>query len=196
MVEGDREKIDVVVTNLVRNALTFTDPDGQIGVKAEGKAATPRCLSSIPASASLPARPNASSTGSIRSNRTSPPPWRDGPRPVDRQGDGRTARRPDLVREQGRHWQSVLLHPPQRARASSPTSRSSSTPDCPTSAARGVLRCPSPHGFPFACVRPAHSGSVLSGNPASRTRRESVCCGHPGPSATRAQADPSPPNGG
>jgi signal transduction histidine kinase len=37
MVEGDREKIDVVVTNLVRNALTFTDPGGQIGVKAEGE---------------------------------------------------------------------------------------------------------------------------------------------------------------
>jgi signal transduction histidine kinase len=37
MVEGDREKIDVVITNLVRNALVFTDADGQVGVKAEGE---------------------------------------------------------------------------------------------------------------------------------------------------------------
>jgi len=36
MVEGDREKIDVALTNLIRNAITFTDPGGQVGVKAEG----------------------------------------------------------------------------------------------------------------------------------------------------------------
>jgi signal transduction histidine kinase len=36
MVEGDREKLDIVLTNLIKNALTFTDPGGQIGVKAEG----------------------------------------------------------------------------------------------------------------------------------------------------------------
>lgn len=34
-VEGDREKIDLVLTNLVRNALAFTDEAGQVGVKAE-----------------------------------------------------------------------------------------------------------------------------------------------------------------
>lgn len=34
-VEGDREKIDLVLTNLVRNALTFTDEGGQVGIKAE-----------------------------------------------------------------------------------------------------------------------------------------------------------------
>jgi signal transduction histidine kinase len=36
MVEGDREKLDIVLTNLITNALAFTDPGGQIGVKAEG----------------------------------------------------------------------------------------------------------------------------------------------------------------
>jgi signal transduction histidine kinase len=35
-VEGDRDKIDVALANLVRNAITFTDPGGQIGIKAEG----------------------------------------------------------------------------------------------------------------------------------------------------------------
>ncbi len=34
-IEGDRDKIDIVLTNLIRNALTFTDPAGQVGVKAE-----------------------------------------------------------------------------------------------------------------------------------------------------------------
>ncbi len=34
-VEGDREKIDIVLTNLVRNALAFTDEGGQVGIKAE-----------------------------------------------------------------------------------------------------------------------------------------------------------------
>jgi len=34
-VEGDRDKIDIVLTNLIRNALTFTDPGGQVGIKAE-----------------------------------------------------------------------------------------------------------------------------------------------------------------
>jgi len=36
MVEGDKEKIDVALTNLIRNALIFTDPGGQVGIKAEG----------------------------------------------------------------------------------------------------------------------------------------------------------------
>jgi signal transduction histidine kinase len=35
-VEADREKIEVVLSNLVRNALMFTDAGGQVGVKAEG----------------------------------------------------------------------------------------------------------------------------------------------------------------
>jgi signal transduction histidine kinase len=35
-VEADREKIEVALSNLVRNALGFTDPGGQVGVKAEG----------------------------------------------------------------------------------------------------------------------------------------------------------------
>jgi signal transduction histidine kinase len=34
-VEGDKEKIDIVLTNLVRNALAFTDEGGQVGIKAE-----------------------------------------------------------------------------------------------------------------------------------------------------------------
>ena len=34
-VDGDKEKIDVVLTNLVRNALAFTDKGGQVGIKAE-----------------------------------------------------------------------------------------------------------------------------------------------------------------
>lgn len=38
LVDADREKIDVALTNLVRNALTFTDAGGQIGVKAESEA--------------------------------------------------------------------------------------------------------------------------------------------------------------
>lgn len=40
MIDGDSEKLDVVLTNLVRNALTFTDPGGQVGVKAEGEGDT------------------------------------------------------------------------------------------------------------------------------------------------------------
>ena len=35
MVEGDREKIDLVLTNLIQNAIIYTDSGGQIGVKAE-----------------------------------------------------------------------------------------------------------------------------------------------------------------
>ena len=35
-VEADREKIEVALSNLVRNALGFTDSGGQVGVKAEG----------------------------------------------------------------------------------------------------------------------------------------------------------------
>ncbi|NIS79196.1 MAG: GAF domain-containing protein [Anaerolineales bacterium] len=34
-ISGEREKIDVALSNLVQNAITFTDPNGQIGVKAE-----------------------------------------------------------------------------------------------------------------------------------------------------------------
>lgn len=34
-VEGDRDKIDLALTNLVRNAIIFTDEGGQVGVKAE-----------------------------------------------------------------------------------------------------------------------------------------------------------------
>ncbi|HET7009364.1 MAG TPA: HAMP domain-containing sensor histidine kinase, partial [Anaerolineales bacterium] len=37
LVHGDRDKIDVALTNLVRNAVTFTDRGGQIGVKAESE---------------------------------------------------------------------------------------------------------------------------------------------------------------
>ena len=33
---GDRDKIEIVLSNLVRNALTFTDQGGQVGIKAEG----------------------------------------------------------------------------------------------------------------------------------------------------------------
>jgi len=32
---GDREKIDLALTNLVRNAIAFTDKAGQVGIKAE-----------------------------------------------------------------------------------------------------------------------------------------------------------------
>ncbi|MFQ5942956.1 MAG: sensor histidine kinase [Anaerolineales bacterium] len=35
MVDGDREKIEIVLTNLVRNSLIFTDEGGEVGVKAE-----------------------------------------------------------------------------------------------------------------------------------------------------------------
>jgi signal transduction histidine kinase len=38
MVEADRDKIDVALGNLVRNAITFTDASGQVGIKAEGEA--------------------------------------------------------------------------------------------------------------------------------------------------------------
>jgi signal transduction histidine kinase len=37
IVQGDRDKISVALANLVRNALTFTDRGGQIGVKAESE---------------------------------------------------------------------------------------------------------------------------------------------------------------
>ena len=36
MIEGDRDKIDVTLANLVRNAIAFTDSGGQVGIKAEG----------------------------------------------------------------------------------------------------------------------------------------------------------------
>ncbi len=35
-VEADHDKIDIALTNLVRNAITFTDAGGQVGIKAEG----------------------------------------------------------------------------------------------------------------------------------------------------------------
>jgi signal transduction histidine kinase len=38
VLQGDRDKIDVALTNLIRNAVTFTDRGGQIGVKAESEA--------------------------------------------------------------------------------------------------------------------------------------------------------------
>lgn len=34
-VQGDRDKIDIALSNLVRNAITFTDSGGQVGIKAE-----------------------------------------------------------------------------------------------------------------------------------------------------------------
>lgn len=34
-VEGDRDKLDLALTNLVRNAVNFTDEGGQVGIKAE-----------------------------------------------------------------------------------------------------------------------------------------------------------------
>ena len=34
-VEGDRDKIEIALTNLIRNALAFTDQGGQVGVMAE-----------------------------------------------------------------------------------------------------------------------------------------------------------------
>lgn len=34
-VHGDREKIDLAISNLVRNAVTFTDEGGQVGLKTE-----------------------------------------------------------------------------------------------------------------------------------------------------------------
>jgi|Deesub1362A_J573_1020465.scaffolds.fasta_scaffold08782_3 signal transduction histidine kinase len=37
-IEGDREKISLVLTNLLENALTFTEKGGQVGVKAEADA--------------------------------------------------------------------------------------------------------------------------------------------------------------
>jgi signal transduction histidine kinase len=37
VVEADRDKIDVALGNLIRNALTFTDAGGQVGIKAEGE---------------------------------------------------------------------------------------------------------------------------------------------------------------
>jgi signal transduction histidine kinase len=35
-VDGDREKLDIALTNIVKNAIIFTDPGGQVGIKAEG----------------------------------------------------------------------------------------------------------------------------------------------------------------
>jgi signal transduction histidine kinase len=35
-IEGDREKLDIALSNLVKNAIIFTDPGGQVGIKAEG----------------------------------------------------------------------------------------------------------------------------------------------------------------
>jgi signal transduction histidine kinase len=35
LISGDREKLDLALSNLVRNALTFTDPGGKVGVRAE-----------------------------------------------------------------------------------------------------------------------------------------------------------------
>ncbi len=35
VVEGDRDKLDLALTNLVRNAVNFTEQGGQVGVKAE-----------------------------------------------------------------------------------------------------------------------------------------------------------------
>jgi signal transduction histidine kinase len=35
ILQGDKEKIDIALANLVRNALTFTDAGGQVGVKVE-----------------------------------------------------------------------------------------------------------------------------------------------------------------
>jgi len=37
VVSGDRDKIEVALSNLIRNALTFTDRGGQIGVKVESE---------------------------------------------------------------------------------------------------------------------------------------------------------------
>ncbi len=34
-VEGDRDKIEIALTNLIRNSLIFTDEGGEVGVKAE-----------------------------------------------------------------------------------------------------------------------------------------------------------------
>jgi signal transduction histidine kinase len=35
MADADRDKIEIVINNLIRNAITFTDTGGQVGIKAE-----------------------------------------------------------------------------------------------------------------------------------------------------------------
>ncbi len=37
VVQGDRDKVEVALSNLIRNALTFTDQGGQVGVKVESE---------------------------------------------------------------------------------------------------------------------------------------------------------------
>jgi signal transduction histidine kinase len=36
MLEGDQEKLDIALSNMVKNAIIFTDTGGQVGIKAEG----------------------------------------------------------------------------------------------------------------------------------------------------------------
>jgi signal transduction histidine kinase len=35
-IDGDREKLDIALSNIVKNAVIFTDAGGQVGIKAEG----------------------------------------------------------------------------------------------------------------------------------------------------------------
>ena len=68
-VVGDRDRIDIVLANLVRNALTFTDPGGQMGLEREAIPGYVKVFVVDAASASPPTCLGASSTASIRSNR-------------------------------------------------------------------------------------------------------------------------------
>ncbi|MCJ7824422.1 MAG: ATP-binding protein [Anaerolineales bacterium] len=36
IVDGDQEKLEIALSNIVKNAIIFTDPGGQVGIKAEG----------------------------------------------------------------------------------------------------------------------------------------------------------------
>ncbi len=110
-VEGDQEKIDVVLTNLVRNALGVhrrgRPSGGQSrvvgrlcpGIRSGHRHRHPSHRDRARLRALLPGR--------IASD---PQARRDGAGSVDRQGDGRDAQRPDLVRKQRGGGQPVLLH--------------------------------------------------------------------------------------
>ena len=97
MIEADRDKVDVALGNLVRNAITFTDAQGQVGLKAEQEGGFVKVFVvdtgiGIPAGA-VDAHLRPLLPGRIAPD---PPARRDGARPVDRQGHGRDAQRPDL----------------------------------------------------------------------------------------------------
>ena len=107
---GDAEKITIAISNLVKNAVTFTDRNGLIMISAE-KLPGYVHVSVIDDGIGIPEKDQPRIFERFYQVEIAPHPatWRHGPGAVRRQGDGGTARRANMGGEPGRAGQQFHL---------------------------------------------------------------------------------------